>query len=267
MEGKQEIIGSKIQSKKEAWTEENFKQFLITKLITDGHLEKIPEHLLKFLQGGSLEEALLAADDFERGCLMLCDPGIGIVEKLSLLKELKCEGEFQNDIKGLYENLEKMNKLNNYLGWKIVDSDDPCDLFLSGTEVEGSCQRINGYPDQNKCLLAYVLDGKNRIFAIKDETGRLKARAMMRLLWDGAKPAPYDVRIYPLALNPALQEALISFAKERAHHFGIPLIGFLPGEPYTGVAESLSSPAPYEYVDEAGGVTEGRWQITGAKIL
>ena len=185
MEGKQEIIGSKIQSKETAWTIENFKQFLITKLITDRHLEKIPEHLLKFLQGGSLEEALTAEDDFERGCLMLCDPNLSFVEKLGILKELKCEGEFQNDLKGLSETLEKLNKVSHYLGWKIVDSDDPCDLFLAGTEVEGSCQRINGEPRHNKCLLAYVLDGKNRIFAIKDETGRLKARAMMRLLWDG----------------------------------------------------------------------------------
>ena len=74
-------------------------------------------------------------------------------------------------------------------------------------------------------------------------------------------------RIYPSAINPALQEALMTFAKERAHHFGIPLIGYFPGAPYTCVAESLGSPAPYEYVDEASGVTEGKWQIKGASIL
>ena len=266
-EGKQEIIETMGQSASSAWKAEDFKQFLITKLITDKHLEKIPEHLLKFLQGGSLKEALSEGDEFERGCLMLCNPVVGFVEKLKILKDLKCEGEFQNDINGLIENLAKLSTKNDYPGWKLVDSDDACDLFLSGTEVEGSCQRINGVPGNNKCLLAYVLDGKNRIFAIKDETGRMKARAMMRLLWDGRKPVLLMSRIYPSALNPVLQEALISFAKERALHFGIPLIGYFPGAPYTGVAESLGSPAPYEYVDEGDGVTDGKWRITGAKWL
>ena len=217
-----------------------------------------------FLEGKlSLKEALLTEDPWQRDLLSLCDSEVPFDEKLRILSELKVEGQFQNDLRGLSLNLRNRNIRSDYPFWTIVDSDDPCDLFLAGTEVEGSCQNVNGEPYFNKCLLGYVLDGKNRILAIKDETGRMRGRAMMRLLWDGTKPILFLSRIYPAALNPLLDNALLTFAKKRASHLGVSLLSFAPGEPDPVLAKSLGSPAPYEYVDEAGGITDGKWSITG----
>ena len=82
-------------------------------------------------------------------------------------------------------------------------------------------------------------------FAIKDDTGRIRARSMMRLLWDGNKPVLMMSRMYPSALNPQLQEALLSFAKKRARELGVTLIGkeVGKGDPFNGIARSLGSPA------------------------
>ena len=44
-----------------------------------------------------------------------------------------------------------------YEGWKIVDTDDPEYLLMCGTAVKGSCQRVDGDPDLNKCLLVPFL--------------------------------------------------------------------------------------------------------------
>ena len=40
--------------------------------------------------------------------------------------------------------------------------------FVVGTDVDGSCQQVDG---SHKCLLAYVIDAKNRILAIQNEGG------------------------------------------------------------------------------------------------
>ena len=54
------------------------------------------------------------------------------------------------------------------------------DIFLGGSEVEGSCQRIDGNPSLNKCLLAYCLDGKNPMVAVKREDGNIYASPLFR---------------------------------------------------------------------------------------
>src|SRR5690606_18327236 len=58
-------------------------------------------------------------------------------------------------------------------------SDEWNDLFLSGTEVIGSCQHIHGFASFNRCLLSYCMDGKIQMAVIKEkESGRIKARAL-----------------------------------------------------------------------------------------
>jgi len=84
-------------------------------------------------------------------------------------------------------------------GWTIADSDDLSDLFLCGTEVEGSCQAIGKDPKLSKSLLGYVMDGKNRLLAIKDAKGKTQARMIERLLCDeeSKRPVLFIERVYP----------------------------------------------------------------------
>lgn len=67
-------------------------------------------------------------------------------------------------------NLEPQHEtrlVSQYDGWTICDTDNPCDLILIGTEVP-SCQHIDKDPSYSKCLLAYLIDGKNRALVVKD---------------------------------------------------------------------------------------------------
>jgi len=152
---------------------------------------------------------------------------------------------------------------------KLVDTDDPWDLFLSGTDIQGSCQSVDGSPHLNKCLLAYVLDGKNRMLAVKGPDGRIEARAIFRLLYDteNDKPVLFMERIYS---NRAGQfdEALLNMAKKRAEAMGLKLLRSQGKERYLGKVEGLGSSLPYEYVDAAGGVhSDGKFKINEAYVL
>jgi hypothetical protein len=181
--------------------------------------------------------------------------------------------QFYQDLQGLLTNLQpQQSTWKDYQQYIVVDSDDPCDLLLSGTEVEGSCQRVNGDPDKNKCLLAYLIDGKNRLVAIKDGNGIIKARSILRLLWDeqNQEPVLFMERIYPSILSQTLENALIQFAKIRASELNLKLTSKEVGNemPYAPVLHSLGGKAHYEYVDAGSGINTGsKWAISQVFLL
>lgn len=159
-----------------------------------------------------------------------------------------------------------------YSGWTIEDTDDFVDLFMCGTEISGSCQHIQGDPDSSKCLLAYVDDGKNRLLAIKDSTGTIKARAILRLLWDpkNKQPVLFLERIYPKKVSRKFEEALVNLAKNRSETLGLDLLSkdLGIGKPYPGTILSEGSRARYEYVDAGDGIYEdGIFSIEKAHFL
>lgn len=155
---------------------------------------------------------------------------------------------------------------------ELIDTNDSLDLFLSG-EILGSCQNIHGSPGLTKCLLAYVMDGKNRMLALRDkETGKLMARAIFRLLLD-EKGAPVLFLDEIYSANDSFEErtTLLEFAKTRAKTLGCPLLTkavTIDGEPYEGNIFSLGSRSPYEYEDAAeGSMPGGVFKISGAKLI
>lgn len=158
----------------------------------------------------------------------------------------------------------------------ILNTDDPQDLFLSGTDVEGSCQNIRASVDYNKCLLAYTNDGKNRMIAIKDPlTGRIKARTIFRLLWHKKlkRPVLHIELVYPKEHLPIeFKKALWDYALKEAKRLRCAL--YCSEElPETKKCEgqalvSMRGRAPFEYVDAASGVTEnGEYKITKLYIF
>ncbi len=190
---------------------------------------------------------------------------IKLYEELQKIPNL----ELANDIKGLIEGFEAPPAKSTL---NIIDTDDWQDLFLSGTEVSGSCQRVDGAPSLNKCLLAYVMDGKNRMLAVKDAFGKIVARSMFRLLWDdkNKKPILFQDRIYPSLCSKELVSALNWHAEKRAKELGCPLVTVNRDRKemsdYRGTALSLGSACPYEYEDAAEGIkNKGVFTIHGLK--
>lgn len=160
--------------------------------------------------------------------------------------------EIANDLQGLLNDCLK-NQVHEQTVL-VIDTDDWQDLFLCGTEVAGSCQRIDGDPVRNQCLLAYLIDGKNRMLAVKDPvSGKILARALFRMLWDPIREQPvlFRDRIYPTPCLPAYEKALDDLAKKRAKELALPL--YVQGTSMTSI-QSLGSQAPFEYEDAAGGL-------------
>lgn len=173
--------------------------------------------------------------------------------------------QFKADLRDLETALffKKGNKKDLISEWTVVDTDYWEDMLLCGTEVMGSCQNINGFEGLNKCLLGYILDGKNRLVAVKDDTGKIVARSIFRILWDKKEKIPvlFQEVIYQAAGAPSSTKAAIEkMALRRSEALGIPLASSY--KRYHNPLVSLGSKAPFEYVDSGGGATDGRYQIT-----
>lgn len=211
-----------------------------------------------------------------------------IFEKREMLKtnwqkgEKMLFGKFLSELNDTKEEVEKgegklvvrttQRNLPYFNEWTIVDTDDLCDLFSCGSEVEGSCQRIDGDPKLNKCLLGYVMDGKNRLLAIKDHSGKIVARGIFRILLDSRNKEPilFLEKIYPKEVSQDLEDALLQFAIRRSKFLGLPLVSVEVGEGITSnkAFVSIGSKVPYEYVDAGEGIhRDGKYTIMGGHYL
>ena len=272
----------------------DFRQFFNFKIINDKHLnpELVP-HLRDLLLGektlgnakADIETEIQTCSpnsekfsllSIQANCIALMDDKLTVQAKKSLvtkissdLKNLQNADEFRNDLRAISQGLQNQSQLEeSYEGYTIEDTDDFEDLFLSGTEVPGSCQRIDAAVVNNKCLMAIVLDGKNRLLEIKNKERKIVARNIIRIMPDGTTSVLFLERNYPF-LVPKFSNALEAFAKVRAEKLGLTLLSKEVGKgpAFPRQVQSLGSLAPFEYTDAGGGVTDGIFPITGAHIL
>jgi hypothetical protein len=199
----------------------------------------------------------------------------------SVLKGTYCEERYKLDCSEHLRTLVEMNK-EAFALWKqgatlkiegvdVVDTDHPCDMLLSGTEV-GSCQSIDGNdPEMARCLPAYLLKGEIRMIAIKNADGVILARCIIRLLIDRNKNTPvlFQEIIYPKEGREDYERILKKACKARAQALGIPLFSMEEGQPYSGTIACLPGRCCFEYVDalELNEQTENGYEIRGAKFI
>ena len=243
------------------------------------YLSKVKIYVDRFKKAGATSPTQLTADDEEQQRLLLLQKDlIDLYRSEAPLKQLlnqliKIQGkfgqsreEFVNDVQGKIKALQMQRQ--TYEDFTLTNTDRFDFMLLCGTQVLGSCQRIDGDPRLNKCLLAYLLDGKNRLIAIKDKEGNIVARSILRLLWDktGNSPVLMQERVYSNIADDNLTVALDKFAKAQSERLGLPLYRY----DGTGTAnlESFGSNAPWEYVDSANGVhANGKFTITKASVV
>lgn len=148
----------------------------------------------------------------------------------------------------------------------VLNTDNWEDLFLSATEASPTCESIFDSPMYNRCLLAHVMDGKNRMLAIKDpHTGKLIARCMIRILFQEGRPVLFREDIYHKAGTPIeCLQSLEKLSRQLAHSLGCSLYTFDKGEkeladPVRELInlDSLGSRAPWEDVNHFIGKVKG----------
>ena len=165
-------------------------------------------------------------------------------------------------------------------------TDDPVDLLLTGTDVDGSCQHIE-HGSKNRCLMGYVMDGKNKAIVIKNNEGRMIARSIVRLLIDEdtnsivmTKERLYKANGVSEKINDELEDMCVEYAK----WLGVPLVcekefekmaqdmevfnKYNSKEEYKGTLVSKSSVAPYEYTDMGlGDIEDGYFGIDDRDLV
>jgi len=160
---------------------------------------------------------------------------------------------FLTDIKDLISSLQTVRNLQSdaYKDWSVVNTDDPWTLCRAPTVIGGSCQDIYATTEYNKCLLALPMDGKNRLLAVMDPQGNMKARATLKLMLDAHDhPVLFMEPIYPSTAKPEWSYALKHMAQLCAKNMDISLWTTEPSThhvPHTLI--SKGSPAPFEYID------------------
>ena len=239
------------------------------------YLNHVQNYVDRFRKAGTSPTTTVTTDDEEQQKLLLLQKDIiDLYRSEAPLKQLlnqliKIQGklgasreEFVNDVEGMIKVLQMQNQ--TYEDYTLTNTDRFDLMLLCGTQIQGSCQRIDGDPKYNKCLLAYLLDGKNRLIAIKDKEGNIVARSILRLLWDTNKKCPVlmQEKVYKNILDESLEEALNAFAKAQAERLGVDC--YKPDEEGTASLRSFSSVAPWEYVDSTNGV-EVNGQFTVVK--
>ena len=154
---------SKEEPKKVVKTEDStplqvqYEGFFLQKIFKDKHLnsDHFP-YLCDYLQGKKAELANpeTPQEKFQAFAIDLCEGKQTIEEFVEKVKGLNLQlGEFKND-------LNSLTSQKSYGKYEISESDDPCDLLMIGTEIQGSCQRVGGDPDLNKCLVSYLMNGE-----------------------------------------------------------------------------------------------------------
>lgn len=172
--------------------------------------------------------------------------------------------DFYHDLIYCLSQLDLQKKKTKMEGLILKDTDDPNDLLLAGTEVDASCQRVDGDPQFNVGLLGILLNGKTRLLAIKNPDGSILARMLWRVLWDPKtkQPVLHMDRVYHAShiQKADAQKWLKAYAQKRAMDLGLALAG--NGVSYPNTLYSLDGHSPYEYVDAAKGLMqEARYQI------
>lgn len=251
------------------------KQSYFEKQVLQNILEDLIEEEKKLLKDKGENDSSLQYLKLEIALISLMDPKKDIREKegyiktaINLLEKMGNRHEQAlRDIKDLSKLLVGMNI--SLPGFMVEETDSWEDILLCGTEVLGSCQNINGLPEYNKCLLNYLLDGKNRLVSIKNAEGKTIARAILRLLWDDVskKPVLFRECIYKSAgISDSILNSLDEMCKVKAKILGINLVKEKgmdsKGQLYPNPLKSLNGRAPFEYVDNGRlGITNGVFSI------
>lgn len=172
--------------------------------------------------------------------------------------------DFIHDIDGILNPEKKPHKSNLC----VVVTDHPIDLLNAGTEVSGSCQRVDGSHNQNRGLLGYLWNGWVLMLKVSDTVnGPIMARCMIRLLLSEDGPVLYRERLYPDSMSKVNKKALNAMAIWLAEELGVVLLSEDEGVEYGKPIQALGGRGRYEYVDGGrnGVKKKGIYTITTAK--
>lgn len=262
---------------------------LIIKFKTDRHLgndEEFKENFLMldaYLNDGRAESALKldatetsdmdmkARCSFQSKLIAFAEnPAVDTLEiareaYVNMTNQTGAKYEFGNDLNDWVRKFSTPAEVENYTGWAINLSDDAQDLFLSGTEVDESCQCIYRDTGMNRGLIVSVLDPRLKTLVIKNTDGVIMGRRFVRLVEHEGRSAMLLERQYPSRLEPELEHAMTEHAKRCAEELKCTLIVSMANVEVSAPEEERSDNVTINfgalnndtYIDSVRGFTNG----------
>lgn len=179
-------------------------------------------------------------------------------------------GEFANDLQSALTTYENSRK-GSCDDFEVSLTDNYWDLFRIGSDVQGSCQRVDGAPGLNKCLLGYVMDGKTiPIVVRKPGSPNVIARRILRIELDQRdnKPVLFLERIYRNRNDKLIDDGIMEMARRTAKQLQLPLyMSSAPTYNHTATLQALQGPTHWVYSDAGGGAKSGGYQIADAYCI
>ncbi len=170
--------------------------------------------------------------------------------------------EKASTIRPLWEN-QSFTKLTEndpkYSGYTIGEASTPCDLLMSSQEVLKSCLHPAGRPHKVKGFLGVLLDGKIHPVVIKDPSGKIVARMLLKLLIneeDNSSCLMKDT-VYTNSHQQSevdfFEGRIMEYSLQRANELGLPLVSSEKADSESkqsiGPIVSRISPSPFEHVN------------------
>lgn len=171
---------------------------------------------------------------------------------------------------------ENVSEVIGSKGFTLRFTDDHQSLVRMGSDVAGSCQRVDGDPSLNRGLIGTVMDGKHKLIALCDDKGQIVVRSVIRLMStsdfeNGAVLTPCAMVecMYPSNASEQNQKSLLEFSLAQARRMGLRLLTSddidleALGKTGTRCNETLYSGrlAYPVYCDARGGIEEKRITI------
>jgi len=183
--------------------------------------------------------------------------------------------QFRDDIQDLATLLTgEVSGLWEKQYWTAEETDDAENGLRAGTDVDQSCQKVDGDPKLNRCLMSIMLDGKIRQLVIKNGAGSIVARSLLRVLHDNEKDTLVLVmdRVYTTTGYNAeeAKEILEIIAVRKAKELGVPLLSSFgeEGDKYPNPLISYGGPVRDEYIDILGNRADNNnvYTISGGRL-
>lgn len=173
-------------------------------------------------------------------------------------------GEFENDLVAALDRASS-TAVSSVDDFEVSVTDHYWDLLLLGSDVKDSCQRVDGYAHLNRCLLSYVMDGKNIPLVVRRPgSDSIVARRLLRIELDSSGcPVLFLERLYSNYSHQAIDTALTEMAKQVANTLGLSL--YTSGG-YTRL-QAETGRNTWTYSDAARGTQYGGYKVCTAQLI
>lgn len=177
-------------------------------------------------------------------------------------------GEFHANLDHFVDTIKKATP-SGIDRFQVSITDQFWDLLRIGSDMDGSCQRIDGNSNYNKCLMDYIANGKNIAIVVRQPgNDTIVARRLLKveLNEETGKPVLYLERLYRDHYAKQIDLGIQAMARAVAEELQLPLYTAGQGVPIK--IESKQGPAPWAYSDAVRGrARNGVYRFEGAKLL